>query len=117
MRDRMAPSTRRPCGPAKAGRYVPMVVSIVLFLFALAVPKAQAPAARPAPAASDWIQLFNGKSLEGWTPKFATQDLGVNYRNTFRVEDGLLKVRYDDWPSFAGEFGHLFYRDPFSYYR
>jgi hypothetical protein len=28
----------------------------------------------------------------------------------------LLKVRYDQWPKFDGEFGHLFYKDPFSYY-
>jgi len=68
------------------------------------------------PNQKEWIQLFNGKSLDGWTPKFAKHDLGENFRNTFRVEDGLLKVRYDQWPTFDGEFGHLFYKDPFSYY-
>ena len=51
-----------------------------------------------------------------WTIKFAKHDLGENFRNTFRVEDGLLKVRYDQWPTFNGEFGHIFYKDPFSYY-
>ena len=40
----------------------------------------------------DWIQLFNGKDLEGWTPKFTGYPLGVNHLNTFRVEDGLFKV-------------------------
>ena len=65
---------------------------------------------------SEWIQLFNGKDLDGWTPKFTHHDLGENFHNTFRVEDGLLKVRYDNWPSFNDEFGHLFYKDPFSYY-
>jgi hypothetical protein len=69
------------------------------------------------PPAGDWIQLFNGRDLDGWTPKFAKHDLGVNLHDTFRVEDGLLKVRYDKWPRFDGEFGHLFYRDEFSYYR
>jgi hypothetical protein len=64
----------------------------------------------------EWIQLFNGKDLTGWTPKFAKHDLGTNLHDTFRVEDGLLKVRYDKWTSFAGEFGHLFYKDRFSYY-
>ena len=68
------------------------------------------------PAAREWIALFNGRNLDGWTPKFAKHDLGENFRNTFRVEDGLLKVRYDQWPAFDGEFGHLFYRDSFSYY-
>jgi hypothetical protein len=32
------------------------------------------------------------------------------------VEDGLLKVRYDKWTAFNGEFGHIFYKQPFSYY-
>jgi len=63
-----------------------------------------------------WLQLFNGRDLADWTPKFAKHDLGENFRNTFRVEEGLLKVRYDQWPKFDGEFGHLFYKDPFSYY-
>lgn len=63
-----------------------------------------------------WIALFNGRDLNGWTPKFTKHDLGVNYNDTFRVEDGLLKVRYDKWTAFNGEFGHIFYKQPFSYY-
>jgi hypothetical protein len=73
-------------------------------------------AQRPDPAAREWIQLFNGRDLDGWTPKFAKHELGVNFRSTFRVDNGLLQVRYDQWPSFDGEFGHLFYREPYSYY-
>ena len=65
----------------------------------------------------EWIQLFNGKNLEGWTPKFTGSEAGVNYKNTFRVEDGVLKVSYDNWDSFDGEFGHLFYDKSFSNYR
>jgi 3-keto-disaccharide hydrolase len=66
----------------------------------------------------DWIQLFNGRDLKDWTPKFSHHDLGENLNDTFRVEDGLLKVRYDKWTatSWNGEFGHIFYKDPFSYY-
>jgi hypothetical protein len=63
-----------------------------------------------------WIQLFNGRDLKDWTPKFARHDLGVNYNDTFRVEEGMLKVRYDKWTSFGSEFGHIFYKEPFSYY-
>ena len=48
-----------------------------------------------------WIPLFDGESLEGWIPKFTGQELGVNYRDTFRVEDGLLKVCYDEWDEFG----------------
>ena len=69
------------------------------------------------PAREEWIPLFNGRSLDGWTPKFTKSDLGVNLNETFRVENGLLRVRYDKWTSFNGEFGHLFYGEPFSYYR
>ena len=69
-----------------------------------------------AQVAGDWEVLFNGKDLTGWVPKFTFSDLGVNYRNTFRVEDGLLTVSYDQWKDFHGEFGHLFYNRSFSYY-
>ncbi len=60
--------------------------------------------------------MFNGRNLDGWTPKFAHHDLGENVRDTFRVENGLLEVRYDKWTNFVDEFGHLFYKDPFSYF-
>ena len=64
----------------------------------------------------DWIQLFNGRDLKDWLIKFSHHDLGDNVNNTFRVEDGLLQVRYDKWTNFKDEFGHIFYREPFSYY-
>jgi hypothetical protein len=64
-----------------------------------------------------WIALFNGKDLDGWTPKIKGYPLGVNYGDTFRVEDGVLKVAYDKYPKFDGKFGHLFYKTPFSHYR
>ena len=62
------------------------------------------------PGALQWVQLFNGRDLDGWAPKFAGYELGVNLHETFRVADGMLQVRYDRWPAFGGEFGHLFYR-------
>jgi len=65
---------------------------------------------------NNWIPLFNGKDLEGWTPKIKGQDSGVNFGNTFRVEDGLLKVRYDKYTNFDNQFGHLFFKDKFSHY-
>src|SRR6185295_6285303 len=64
----------------------------------------------------EWIQLFNGRDLSDWLIKFSHHDLGENYNDTFRVEDGLLKVRYDKWTEWHGEFGHIFYKQPFSYY-
>lgn len=65
----------------------------------------------------EWTSLFNGKDLDGWIPKFVGHPLGENYRDTFRVEDGVLKVSYAEWDEFKGEFGHLFFHKPFSKYR
>ena len=67
--------------------------------------------------AEKWIPLFNGKDLEGWTPKIKGHDLGENFGNTFRVENGVLAVGYDKYKNFDGQFGHLFYKEPFSHYR
>jgi hypothetical protein len=68
------------------------------------------------PDRKDWIQLFDGRDLSGWDIKFKGHPLNENYNDTFRVEDGLLKVRYDKWAGFNGEFGHIFTRRPFSHY-
>jgi hypothetical protein len=64
----------------------------------------------------EWIPLFNGKDLTGWTPKFVGCQLGENYKNTFRVEGGLLRVCYDQYEKWQGNFGHLFYQGEFSHY-
>lgn len=91
---------------------------MLVLLFVSAWVEAQtAPAWRAAPA-SDWIQLFNGKDLNGWTPKIRGSAVGENYANTFRVEDGLLQVRYetDKYTPFNERFGHLFHEGTYSYY-
>lgn len=62
------------------------------------------------------IQLFNGKDIKNWTPKIRLHEVGENYANTFRVEDGILKVRYDGYDKFNQQYGHLAYNKPFSYY-
>ncbi len=67
--------------------------------------------------AEPWTQLFNGKNLEGWTVKIKSYPLGDNHGDTFRVEDGILKVRYDQYEGrFRGRFGHLFFQETFSNY-
>lgn len=70
-----------------------------------------------AEAGSGWIPLFNGKDLSGWQPKFRGLPLGENHLDTFRVEDGLLRVAYDRYETFDQRFGHLFFEAPFSHYR
>ena len=61
--------------------------------------------------------MFNGKNLDGWIPKSAKHECGDNYANTFRVENGVIKVSYDGYGPFDGQFGHLFYKEPFTNYR
>lgn len=65
---------------------------------------------------NQWISLFNGKDLTGWKIKFAGHDLNDNYKNTFQVKDGLLKVSYDNYENFDEKFGHIFYDQKFSNY-
>ncbi len=64
----------------------------------------------------EWIQLFNGKDLSGWDIKIRGFELNDNYKNTFKAEDGVLKVSYDEYDTFNNEFGHLFYNKSFSHY-
>ncbi len=64
-----------------------------------------------------WIQLFNGKNLDGWKIKIRGYDLGDNFGNTFRVEDGVMKASYEGYEQFSERFGHIFYHQPFSHYR
>lgn len=64
----------------------------------------------------EWIQLFNGKDLDDWTVKIAKHEVGDNFANTFRVEDGSLTVNYDGYEDFDRKYGHIFYKDPFSAY-
>ncbi|WP_343555062.1 DUF1080 domain-containing protein [Sphingobacterium sp.] len=63
-----------------------------------------------------WKSLFDGKDINDWFVKIHHHDFGVNYGNTFRVEDGIIKVRYDQYGDFNDQFGHLYYKTPFSYY-
>ncbi|RRB04172.1 3-keto-disaccharide hydrolase [Larkinella rosea] len=68
------------------------------------------------PKAEEWIQLFNGKDLKDWSVKISKHPLDDNFGNTFRVEDGKMVVRYDQYKNFDEQFGHIFYKKPFSSY-
>lgn len=121
---------------------IPLILSSILTLFSTAFVSAQnaksALNSTPQPQtdqktpksgdSGEWIQLFNGKDLSGWTAKIRGHELGDNYGDTFRVRDGNLVVSYDqykpeDFLSMDGKqkpawekFGHLFYKEPFSHY-
>ncbi|MCJ8167309.1 DUF1080 domain-containing protein [Pontibacter sp. E15-1] len=64
----------------------------------------------------EWQTLFNGKDLNDWIVKIHHHEVGDNYANTFRVQDGLLEVNYDGYQEFENRYGHLFYKAPFSSY-
>jgi hypothetical protein len=88
-----------------------LVFSIVLTLFCFGA-FAQKEAGK-----QEWKQLFNGKNLDGWDIKIRGYALNENYGNTFRVEDGKMVVRYDQYDDFKQKYGHIFYKSDFSYYR
>jgi hypothetical protein len=68
------------------------------------------------PIATGWRSLFNGKDINDWTVKIQHHEVGVNFGNTFRVEDNMIKVRYDQYGDYNEQFGHLYYNTPYAYY-
>ncbi len=101
---------------AKQVAIILLVLSLLIFKGNIASAQSTAVDEAAKPVADDWVALFNGKDLTGWTPKIRYHKLGENFGDTFRVEDGLLKVRYDKYEQFDETFGHLFYREQFSHY-
>ncbi len=85
-------------------------LNILLILFLVFSNTAQA-------QEDQWVPIFNGKNLNGWTIKFSGQDLGVNYKDTFRVEDGMMRVVYDNYTTFDNAYAHIFYKEKLSHYR
>lgn len=67
-------------------------------------------------APKGWISLFNGKDISDWIVKIHHHDVGDNYGNTFRVKDGMVQVRYDQYDKFNDRFGHLYFKTPYSHY-
>jgi hypothetical protein len=89
------------------------VVCFTLFFFLLAGcnPKATDT------AKEEWTPLFNGKDLTGWDIKIKGHPLNENYKNTFRIEDSMIRVVYSDYDKFNSQFGHLYTQKPYSYYK
>ncbi len=96
------------------------IFALLLFLFAMCSCDAgsgQAAGAEvPDTLKAEWISLFNGKDIDDWVVKIHHHEVGENFGNTFRVEDSLIKVRYDQYGDFNEQYGHLYYKTPFSYY-
>ena len=109
MTPRQSPTRR---DPSAAARWLS-----VAWLLALILAIALGAAAQEDAETDLWTSLFNGENLDGWQVKIAGHELNENYGNTFRVEDGVLKVAYDQYDEFGGAFGHLFYKEKLSHYR
>lgn len=65
----------------------------------------------------EWVNLLNGKDLSDWVVKIKGHPAGDNYKNTFVLEDNILKVNYKEYDSFHNTFGHIYYKKPYSNYR
>lgn len=89
---------------------IPLLLALLISL------QLQGPAAWQSAPASDWQVLFNGRDLDGWVVKLARHELGDNYADTFRVENGAIRVMYDKYEEFGDRFGHLFYKQKLSHY-
>ena len=101
-------------GTRMSHRNIKLLSASILILFKLTTSTA---AAQPSEIGNEWIKLFNGQDLAGWTPKIKGYPAGENFADTFRVVDGVLKVAYDKYDGdFNDRFGHLFYEHPFSNY-
>ncbi|MCC7463540.1 MAG: DUF1080 domain-containing protein [Gammaproteobacteria bacterium] len=77
------------------------------------------PEERPLPDPTrQWISLFDGRTLDGWTTKIVGYPAGEDPLQTFRARDGAIYVSYDKYGGrLASRFAHLFYRMPFKAYR
>lgn len=75
---------------------------------------ATAPEARPA---AGWERIFDGETLAGWTPKITGRAVGEDPLGMFVVHDGAIRVSHANYPTFEGEFGHLFWKAPLGAYR
>lgn len=95
---------------------ITFIASFITSMF-IGVPSyAAAPAQNP--DQEEWVDLFNGKDLSNWSVKIRGFPLGENAFNTFRVEDGIMEVRYDQYKEFDTRFGHIFYNGgPYSHYK
>jgi 3-keto-disaccharide hydrolase len=88
----------------------PIVLLIALLGFSCGAPGEAADATPPNdPNEKEWAQLFNSENLDGWHVKINGYELDDNFGNTFRVEDGVMNVSYDQYEDIGKRFGHIFH--------
>lgn len=97
------------CLPGKSLHYVGVILVATMFAGMISC--------QSKTEGEKWETIFNGKNLDGWDIKIAGYELNDNYGNTFRVEDGVLKICYDEYAEFDQRFGHIFYHKPYGNYK
>ena len=83
---------------------------VIILLFGFSISFAQKK------SKEEWIALFNKKDLSGWHIQITGHDPNENYNNTFVVDSGIMKINYDKYTEFGTNFGHIYYKTPYSYY-
>lgn len=63
-----------------------------------------------------WQPLVTENGLKDWLVKIHHHEVGDNYKNTFSITGDTVKIRYDGYETFNERFGHLFFKNPFSWY-
>jgi len=100
----------------KAARYITALIFALLlsagYLQVTRVAKAQ----DKEKTDEGFVCLFNGKDLNGWTPKIRGEELGNDPKQTFRVVDGVIQVNYENYEKFDKQFGHLFCNTEYASY-
>ena len=91
-------------------------IALAVLVFQSPMPVTQAQKAKNDPDKKEWRQLFNGKDLKDWKIKIRGYALGDNFGNTFRVENGAIKVGYEKYDKYNERFGHMFFKEKFSHY-
>ena len=94
-------------------RYISAAILVLVTIITACSPKT---AKVKQSLSNGWISLFNGNDLNDWFVKIHHHEVGDNYGQTFRVDDGILQVRYDKYDGFNERYGHLYYKTPFSRY-
>lgn len=90
----------------------PLLSLLMILLAGTACTTAQDPDEDP------WTWLFDGASMEEWTPKIRGYAAGEDPQETFRLDPntGHIQVRYDRYDQFDETFGHLFHRNRYASY-
>lgn len=93
------------------------IICIILIISLTGCQKKKGYVAQSAKESEKWVKIFNGRDLSDWKVKIKGYPLGNNFGNTFRAENGVIRVDYSAYEDFGDRFGHLFFEIPYSSYR